>query len=155
MKKLSDVFKSRLFLSGFILLILAMLFSAVAITYTQLHHSSSSGTLGEGQHVIGNGSFESFYSITNRTLVIESNNASVGVLYGANYTQYNLTGRVTLHPTDRPTIDVYSGNVTYVYNVTGVGYPYSNLAFPALVFAVVGTVLAWVGFERVLRGDKR
>jgi len=151
MGKLSEVFRSKLFVSGFVLLVLAMVLSAVSITYTQPHHSVSSGTLGEGQHVIGNGTFENSYSITNRTLIIESRNASVGVLCGTNYTQYNLTGRVVLHPGDRPTINVYSGNVTYTYNVTGVGYPYANMAILALVFAVMGTVFAWVGFERVFR----
>ena len=151
MESLSTVFRSKLFVSGFAFLVLAMIFSAVSITYTQSHSYSSSGTLGSGQHVIGNATFEKLYSITNRTLVITSENASLGVLYGTNYTQYNLTGRLILHPTDNPTINVYRGNVTYTYNVTGVGYPYSNLVILALVFAVVGTVFAWVGFERTFR----
>ncbi len=149
MTSLSRVFRSKLFLSGFTFLILAMVLSAVSITHTRSHSYSSSGTLGPGQYVLGNATFEDSYSITNRTLVIKSENASLGILYGTNYTQYNLTGRLVLHPTDNPTINVYRGNVTYTYNVTGVGYPYSNLVIPALVFAVVGTVFAWVGFERI------
>ncbi|WP_456422963.1 hypothetical protein [Thermococcus sp.] len=151
MASLSTVFRSKLFVSGFAFLVLAMVLSAVSITYTQSHSYSSSGTLGPGQHVLGNTTFEKSYSITNRTLVIKSENASLGVLYGTNYTQYNLTGRLILHPTDSPTIKVYRGNVTYTYNVTGISYPYSNLSLVALVFAVVGTVFAWVGFERAFR----
>jgi len=147
----STVFRSKLFVSGFAFLVLAMVLSAVSITYTQSHSYSSSGRLGPGQYILGNATFEKSYSITNRTLVIKSENASLGVLYGTNYTQYNLTGRLILHPTDSPTINVYRGNITYTYNVTGISYPYSNLSLVALVFAVVGTVFAWVGFERAFR----
>ncbi|WP_297535651.1 hypothetical protein [Thermococcus sp.] len=149
---LSLVFRSKLFVIGLAFLLIAFILSAIAVFHTQVHHYSSSGSLRPGQYSLGNESFENSYSISNRTLVLESCNATVGVLSGTNYTTYNVSGRLVLHPSDRPTVNVLKGNVSYVYNVTGVGYPASNLAVPALIFAIVGTIFAWVGLIRVFRG---
>ncbi|WP_297497545.1 hypothetical protein [Thermococcus sp.] len=90
--------------------------------------------------------------ITNRSLRLSSKNASIMVSWGPNYTLYNLTGNLTLHPGERPTVNVFKGEVNYSYEVKGVEYPYSDLAIPAFVFAIVGTILAWIGLERTLRG---
>jgi len=149
---LALIFKSKLFVLGLVFLLVAFMLSAIAVFHTQVHHYSSSGSLRPGQYTLGNNSFENSYSVSNRTLVLKSRNATVGVLSGMNYTTYNISGRLVLHPSDRPVVDVLKGNVSYVYNATGVGYPSSNLAIPALIFAIVGTIFAWVGLMRVFRG---
>ncbi len=148
---LSLILHSRIFLFGFSLLVLAFSMSAVSVFYSHPVSYASSGVLGGGEYVLGNQTFEE-YIVTNRTLSLISKNASIAVSWGTNYTSYNLTGGVILHPTGRPTLNVFKGKVNYTYNVKAVRYPYTNLAIPAFVFAITGTIFAWVGLERALRG---
>ncbi len=149
MGPLSTIFRSKLFVTGLVFLFIALVLSAVSVFCYRTVHYSSSGTLGTGQHVLGDEAFEG-YEVTNRTLVLSSENASFSLLWG-NYTSHNLSGRITLHPSGRPVINVYRGELNYTYEVTARRYPYVDLSIPALIFAITGTIFAWVGLERLLR----
>jgi hypothetical protein len=151
MPSLSVIFRSKLFLLGFSFLLIALVLSAVSVFYSNPLSYFQSGSLDNGQYTLGNSSFEE-HIITNRTLILSSDNASVALTWGTNSTTYNVTGQIILHPGSRPTINVFKGRVNYTYTARGVEYPYSDLAIPAFVFAIVGTILAWIGLERILRG---
>ncbi|WP_297507693.1 hypothetical protein [Thermococcus sp.] len=151
MPSLSIIFRSKLFLLGLSFLLLALVLSAVSVFYSNPISYSQSGTFGVGEHPVGNSSFEE-HVVTNRSLRLSSKNASIMVSWGSNYTSYNLTGNLTLYPGERPTVNVFKGEVNYSYEVKAIEYPYSDLAIPAFIFAIVGTILAWIGLERILRG---
>ncbi len=151
MVSFSTVFRSRVFLLGFSFILLALLMSAVAVFHFTPLEYSKTGTMGSGQYLLGNSTLEGA-TVTNRTLTLSSKNASVEVVVNGHYTAYNITGNLTLHPDGRPYVDVLSGCVTYTYRVSALDYPYSSLAIPAFVLAIVGTILAWLGLEKALRG---
>jgi len=147
---LSTIFRSRLFVMGLAFLFIALVLSAVSVFCYRTVHYSTSGTIGIGRHVLGNETFEN-YEVVNRTLVLSSENASFSILWGSNYTSYNLSGRITLHPPGRPIVDVFEGKLNYTYEVSARRYPCADLSIPALILAVAGTIFAWVGLERILR----
>ncbi len=143
--------KSRVLSLGLLMLILALVLSAVASFVVEDKVYSQSGELGPGEYTLGNESFESKYLYPNRTLVLTSNNATLLVSSGENHS-YNLTGQLVLYPNERPDVVVYNGSVSYTYRVKALDYPYSDLSIPALILAVVGgSVFLWVGYAKALR----
>jgi hypothetical protein len=139
---------------GLIFLIVALLMSIVGLHKVPVGYSSS-GFLEPGNYTLGTKSFENNYLDYNRTLVLTSTNASILVSDdGSSARLMNVTSRITLNPTDRPYIDVLSGNVSYTYKATAWKYPYSSIAIPAFVFMVVGTVLVFVGYIRLNSGRR-
>lgn len=148
-------FSSRLVLAGFVMVVFAMILSAIAVFQMESHSYSSSGTLGPGEHVIGNSTFERRYFYYNRSLSLSSKNATIEVSWGNFTATYNLTGNATFVPKDEPRVRVINGSVTYTYRVKAVNYPYANLAIPAAVLALAGTIVFWVGYTHALRGKEK
>ncbi|WP_297548477.1 hypothetical protein [Thermococcus sp.] len=149
------LFRSRLFVVGLLMLLLAMILSAVAVFQTGHPHYSSSGVLGPGNYTLGNYTFETKYFYLNRTLELSSRNATVKLSWG-NFTRvYNLSGNFTFSPNNQPKVMVINGTVTYTYRVKGVSYPYSDLAIPAAILAFAGTVFLWVGYVNAFRGRRK
>ena len=135
---------------GLLFLALALLMSLISM-YTVEKSYYSEGTLGVGHHVIGNKDFENNYFITNRTLVISSQNASVVVIQKGKINSYILRNQsVSLNPTSQPEISVESGNVRYSYRVYGVDYPYLPLSLLAFVFMIVGSALSVYGYIKFM-----
>jgi hypothetical protein len=132
---------------GFALLVLALLMSIVGLHKVPVTYSQS-GILGQGSAVLGNESFENDHLYADRTLYLSSHNASMIVSWGDEKYPLNLTTNVTLKPAGRPTVNVFSGNVSYRYEVAAWEYPYSSLALPALVAMLTGTILIFVGYLR-------
>ncbi|MBO8174074.1 MAG: hypothetical protein H0Z18_02315 [Thermococcus sp.] len=137
---------------GLVFLALALLLSLVSM-YSVEKSYSSQGTLGVGHHVIGDKDFENNYFITNRTLVLSSQNASVIVIQKGRINSYILKNKsVRLNPISQPEISVESGNVSYLYRVYGVDYPYSLLSLLAFVFMIVGSALSVYGYIKFMEG---
>ncbi len=137
---------------GFLLLILALLMSAIGLHKAPVHYSES-GTLGVGLHTLGNESFEYNHVYANRTLELSSNNASIIVSWeGSKAYQLNLASNITISPQGRPTVNVISGNVSYTYRVTAWDYPYSFLALPSLISMIMGTMLVFIGYLKLRQG---
>ncbi|AHF81061.1 hypothetical protein [Thermococcus paralvinellae] len=137
---------------GLMFLALALLLSFVSM-YSVEKSYSSEGTLGIGHHIIGDENFENKYFITNRTLILSSQNASVIVIQKGKINSYILRNQsVNLNPTSQPEISVKSGNVSYSYRVYGVDYPYSLLSLLAFVFMIVGGALSMYGYIRFMEG---
>ncbi|WP_156927396.1 hypothetical protein [Thermococcus nautili] len=146
---------SRLVVAGFIMILLAMILSAIAVFQTGHPSYYSSGTLGPGNHTLGNDTFENRYFYCNRSLSLSSKNATVEVSWGNFTAVYNITGNATFIPTDRPEVRVINGTVTYTYRAKAISYPYSDLAIPAAILAFAGTVVLWVGYTHALRGKRK
>ncbi|NJE08222.1 hypothetical protein E3E31_06755 [Thermococcus sp. M39] len=135
---------------GLIFLALALLLSIVSM-YSVEKSYSSEGTLSIGHHIIGDENFENNYFITNRTLILSSQNASVIVIQKGKINSYILKNQsVYLNPTSQPEISVESGNVSYSYKVYGIDYPYSLLSLLAFVFMIVGSALSVYGYIRFM-----
>ena len=148
---LKVVLSSKLVIAGFLMLIMAIVLSAIAVFQVENPTYSSTGTLGPGQYILGNDTFENRYFYYNRSLSLSSTNATVEVSWG-NFTEvYSLSGNATFLPTDRPEVRIINGTVNYKYRVKAVNYPYSDLSVPAAVFAFVGTITLWVGYTHILR----
>ncbi|WP_460129217.1 hypothetical protein [Thermococcus prieurii] len=147
--------RSKLMVAGFTMLVLAMLLSALAVFYTTTPTYSSGGSLGRGVHVIGNGSFEDRYPYYNRTLTLSANNATVQVSWTGFNRTYSIRGNVTVYPSDRPEVNVINGTVTYTYRVKAISHPYSDLAIPASILAVAGTITFWVAYVHAFRGKRK
>jgi len=146
MKPSKTPFSYRPIKVGLILLFLALFTSAAGLYKSPVHYSQS-GTMGVGVHVLGNESFEYNHTDAVRTLELSSKNASVVLRWeGSPDYPFKLTTNITIRPQGRPIINVTSGNVTYTYNVTAWEYPYSSLALPSLVFAIMGTILVFTGY---------
>ncbi|WP_297469991.1 hypothetical protein [Thermococcus sp.] len=152
---LKAILNSKLMLSGFIMVFLAMILSAVAVFHVGHPSYSSSGVLEPGNHTLGNSTFENNYFYYNRTLSLSSKNATVELSWGNFTGVYNLTGNATFVPTDRPEVRVINGTVTYTYRAKAISYPYSDLAIPAAILAFAGTVFLWVGYAHALKGRRR
>jgi len=145
--------ESKVLSLGLVMVVMALVLSALA-SFTVEHRTYlQSGELGPGEYALGNGSFEDKYLYPNRTLVLSSDNATVLVSSGENRS-YNLSGKIVLHPEKRPNIIVYNGSVSYTYRVKALNYPYSDLSIPALILALVGSVFLWVGYAKALRDIK-
>ncbi len=146
---------SRLVVAGFVMILLAMVLSAVAVFQIEHPSYSSSGTLGPGNHTLGNDTFESGYFYYNRSLALSSKNATVEVSWDNFTAVHKIKGNATFVPTDRPEVRVINGTVTYTYRVKAINYPYSDLAIPAAILAFAGTVVLWVGYTHALRGRRK
>ncbi|WP_456367530.1 hypothetical protein [Thermococcus sp.] len=143
--------RSKVLSIGFLMIVLALILSAVASFTVENKSYVQSGKLGPGKHVIGSDNFEGKYLYPNRTLVLSSNNTTLILVSSDKNISYNLTGRIVLHPKERPTIVVYNGSVGYTYRVRAVNYPYSDLSIPALILALIGSVFLWVGYAKIIR----
>jgi len=159
MGTLREAMRYPLLRAGMILLILALLIS-VAGFYRVDKSYSSSGTLGEGLHYLGDEKFETEYLYHNRTLHISSGDeANVSLIQGSEMSNYTLTkDGITIHPAMRPVIYVFNGTVRYSYNATAVDYPYAVYSLLAFVLMLVGLVMAFLGYSQFLRdvrGGKR
>jgi len=149
------IFRSKLMMAGFTMIVLAMVLSALAVFYSTTPTYSSEGNLSGGAHVIGNGSFEDRYPYYNRTLRLSSDNATVQVSWTGFNKTYRVMGNLTFHPRDRPEVRVINGTVTYTYRVKAISYPLSDLAIPAAILAVAGTITFWVAYVNALRGKQK
>jgi len=139
---------SRLVTVGFAMIVLALLLSAVAVFVSERAARESTGVV--------NGTLElrDSYLYSNRTLTLGSENATVRVSWGNSSVIYNISGEVTVSPSQAPRIDVINGTVTYTYREKGVRYPYSYLSIPAAVLALTGTILLWLGYTKLLEGRR-
>jgi len=135
---------------GLIFLALALILSLISM-YSVERSYYSQGTLSVGHHVIGDKDFESSYFITNRTLIIFSQNASVIVIQRGKINSYTLQNEsIRLNPISQPEISVERGNVSYSYRAYGVDCPYSLLSLLAFVFMIVGSALSIYGYIRFM-----
>ncbi|WP_240910684.1 hypothetical protein [Thermococcus sp. MV11] len=140
--------------AGILLLVLALLISAAGF-YRVTKSYSSSGTLGEGMHYLGDDKFETDYVYPNRTLVVQSENATFSLLQGDEMYNYTLVNdSLTLYPAQRPVIYVFKGRVEYNYTVTAQDYPYAVYSLVAFVLMLVGVVFSFMGYTQFLRDVK-
>ncbi|ASJ11517.1 hypothetical protein A3L14_00815 [Thermococcus thioreducens] len=154
MGTLRDAMGYPLLRAGLIMLILALLIS-VAGFYRVNESYSTSGTLGEGMHYLGDDKFESEYLYHNRTLILSSSGANLSLIQGTKITNYTLANReITLHPEERPVIYVFNGSVNYTYGATAVDYPYAVYSLLAFVLMLVGIVISFIGYTQFLRDVK-
>ncbi len=137
---------------GLLLIVSALLMSVIGLHKSPVRYSES-GVLGPGFHLLGNGSFEDSHFYSNRTLELYSRNASVVISWeGSREYSLNITADIRIHPSGRPRVKVISGNVSYTYEVLSYEYPYSDLALPALVTTILGTILVFVGYLKLKGG---
>ncbi len=148
MTSYSLIFRSKMVVTGFLFLFIALIFSLASVFITAPVTYGINGDLGPGFHSISNSSVE--YGVVNRTLILESKAASVEVLWDDYEVSYNITDQVVLHPTSIPSVNVLRGYVNYTYLVTETRYRYAYLAVPAFISLVVGVVLTWFGIVSVL-----
>ena len=143
----SLIFRSKTVLVGFLFLFIALFLSLVSVFVTTPSTHEVFGTLKPGFHSISNYSFE---TVTNRTLILESKNASVDILWDDEEFPCNVTGEVVLYPSAPPSINVHRGQVRYTYITTEIHYKYAYLAIPAFISLIIGVMLIWFGFVKVL-----
>ena len=154
MGTLRDAMSYPVLRAGMIMLVLALLISAAGFYHVTKSYSSS-GTLGEGMHYLGDDKFENEYLYHNRTLTRSSNNATFSLLQGNEMYNYTLVNdSVTLHPSMRPVIYVFKGEVNYTYDAKAVDYPYAIYSVGAFVLMLVGIVLSFIGYTQFLRDVK-
>ncbi|ASJ06313.1 hypothetical protein A3L08_02680 [Thermococcus pacificus] len=140
--------------AGIILLVLALLIS-IAGLYRVDKSYSSSGTLGEGMHYLGDDKFENEYLYHNRTLTLSSTNATISLLQGSEMYNYTLVNdSVTLHPEMRPAIYVFNGEVNYTYDARAIDYPYAVYSIGAFVIMLAGIALSFIGYTQFLKDVK-
>lgn len=145
-----DALRYPLIKAGLLFLFLAIILAFISM-YSIPKTGNWHGTLQKGQYSIGDSQFEEEYFISNRTLILYSQNASVIIVHGNKIDVYNLNNNsVTLNPLSQPQINVESGNVSYVYDVEGVQYPYSSLAWIAFISMLVGSALSLIGYVRFM-----
>ncbi len=151
MGTLRDALSYPVLRAGILMLLIALLI-AIAGLYRVDRHYSSSGTLGEGMHYLGDDRFENEYLYHNRTLTLSSNNATFSLLQGNEMWNYTLINEsITLHPSMRPVIYVFHGEVNYSYDARAVDYPYAIYSMVAFVIMLVGIVLSFIGYTQFLR----
>lgn len=145
-----DALRYPLIKAGLLFLFLAIILAFISM-YGVPKSGNWHGNLQQGQHLIGDSQFEKEYFINNRTLTLYSQNASVIIVHGNKVDAYRLNNNsVTLNPLSQPQINVESGNVSYVYDVKGVQYPYSPLAWVAFISMLVGSALSLIGYVRFM-----
>lgn len=147
-ESLKLAFRYPLIKVGFVLLILALLLSLISM-YSVSRHYSERGSLTVGNYTLGNDDFEEKYFVYNRTLVLSG--------YGeikVNGFKYYVEERATITPSQRPQIEVLSGNFSYSYSVVATDYPLGYLSLLAFVFFLVGITLSLLGYMRMM-GDLR
>ncbi|USH00198.1 hypothetical protein K1720_01600 [Thermococcus argininiproducens] len=145
-----DAIKYRLIRVGLLFLLLAIILSLISM-YEVPKSGSWSGDLQAGEHLLGDSQFEKKYFISNRTLMLYSQNASLIIIHGNKIDVYKLKNEsVILNPLSQPQINIESGEVNYTYNVKGVDYPYAPLAWIAFVMMLVGSALSLVGYVRFM-----
>lgn len=150
MTSLKEALMFSLIKFGVLSLIFALVLSLLAMYGVEKDYENS-GVLGVGEHVMGDEEFEKRYYITNRTLILFSENASFYVIQANSIKHYSLHNEsLNLTPISRPTIHVQRGNLTYSYKVSGVNYPFSFLSIPAFILMIVGTMLSMAGYVRFM-----
>jgi len=154
MGDLRDALNYPLLKAGLIALFVALIISAAGL-YRVNKSYSSSGTLGEGMHYLGEEGFERGYVYYNRTLFLYSPDANLSIIQGEKVTNYTLINRrITIHPVERPKVYVFNGSVSYIYNATAVDYPYAIYSLLAFVLMLVGIALSFIGYNHFLRDLK-
>ncbi len=151
-----EALKNTFIKAGLVMLVLALILSLIAmISYPGSY--STKGILNPGSYVL-NTTFDKKYYVENRTLIMNSGNASVIIYHGGNLTSHvfsNDTLILKLYST--PHITVEYGKVNYTYNMSGIRYPYSMLSIPAFILMIVGSAFAMMGYIRFMgeiRGGK-
>lgn len=145
--ELKLAFSYGTFKVGFLLLLLTLVLSALSM-YGIPHSFEERGHLAAGDVVDFNR--PGFYA------------ESINLTFTSNYAVVNYTsltsgilevrGERSLELKALPTVKVENGSVDYALRAVGERYPFSALAYVSFVTMLVGVVLAFIGYSRIM-GD--
>ncbi len=135
---------------GLMLLILSLV-SAVVAMQSHERWFILNGNLSGGRRVL----LEPSGLVVNSTLTLKGHGTVMVTVSEPHLYTLNDTRTLILHLTEPPTVAVLNGTVFYTMTGLEKVYPYSNLAIPAFITMIAGTVLVMISMSRFVRDVKK